>query len=175
VILIPEIPYDLAAVARHLLERRRSGKRFSIIAVAEGALSREEAEAERKKSEKQKRKEHKKQKQNAISAVGVVQEPKASRLARQIQHVTGIEVRVTSLGHVQRGGTPTPADRLLCSRLGTKAAELLARGEYNVMVAVKGEECVPVPLEKVAGQIKTVPLDHEWIRTARLVGTCLGD
>jgi 6-phosphofructokinase 1 len=99
----------------------------------------------------------------------------ASRLAWQIQQATGIEVRVTSLGHVQRGGIPTPADRLLCSRLGTKAAELLAKGVYNVMVGVKGEVCVPVPLEKVAGHVKTVPLDHEWIRTARLVGTCLGD
>ncbi len=173
VILIPEIPYDLAAVAAHLLERRRSGKRFSIIAVAEGARSREEAAAAARRKEKKSK--MKKRQQELILGAGAVQEPMASRLARQIQQATGIDVRMTSLGHVQRGGPPTPADRLLCTRLGIKAAELLARGVYNVMVGVKGEVCAPVPLEQVAGQVKTVPLDHEWIRAARLVGTCLGD
>jgi 6-phosphofructokinase 1 len=79
------------------------------------------------------------------------------------------------LGHVQRGGIPTPTDRLLCTRLGTKAAELLADGVYNVMVAVRGDDCLPVPLEKVAGRKKTVPLDHPWIESARRVGTCFGE
>ena len=99
----------------------------------------------------------------------------SSRVARQIQQLTGMEARVTSLGHVQRGGTPSPADRLLCTRLGTKAGELLMAGVYNVMVAVRGEECVPVPLNKVAGVIKNVPASHPWVKTARLVGTCMGD
>lgn len=181
VILIPEIPYDLAAVAAHLMERRRGGKRFSIVAVAEGALSIEEARlAARAGKDKKPGKGNKKRQPSDVggddpSAIRTVQEPMASRLARRIQHVTGVEVRVTSLGHVQRGGTPTPTDRLLCSRLGTKAAELLARGEYNVMVAVQGERCVPVPLEKVAGLVKTVPPDHPWLETARLVGSCLGE
>lgn len=177
VILIPEIPYDLSAMVKHLLERRRSGKRFSIIAVAEGALSQAEAVAAERAREKKKRHKpkHRREKDNAANVVDIIREPMASRLARNIQQLTGIEVRVTSLGHVQRGGIPTPSDRLLCSRLGTKAADLLAGGVYNVMVGVKGAVCVPVPLEKVAGYVKTVPLDHEWIRTARLVGTCLGD
>ena len=104
-----------------------------------------------------------------------MQEAVASRLARQIQQLTGVEARVTSLGHVQRGGTPTAFDRLLCTRLGTKAGELLAQQKYNVMVAVKGQTCAPVPLEKVAGIKRTVPIDHPWIRTARLVETCMGD
>jgi 6-phosphofructokinase 1 len=82
---------------------------------------------------------------------------------------------VTSRGHVQRGGPPTAFDRLLCTRLGTKAGELLAQGHYNIMVAVKGTECVPVPLENVAGLKRIVPPDHPWLRTARLVETCLGD
>jgi len=103
-----------------------------------------------------------------------VQEPKASQIARQIQHLTGTEARVTSLGHVQRGGSPSPRDRLVCSLLGTKAAELLADGTYNVMVAMKGDSCEPVDLEQVAGKKKTVPTDHPWIRTAELVGTCMG-
>ena len=193
IVLIPEIPYELDAVVQHLMERRRSGKRFSIIAVAEGALSAEEfraakkAEEEGKETRKDKRKKEegkkeekkgpdaKKVEQRGGETFHVVEEPKASRLARGIQALTGFEVRMTSLGHVQRGGTPSPSDRLLCTRLGTRAAELLAEGVVNVMVGVRGDECVPVPLEKVAGNVKTVPPDHPWIRTARLVGTCLGD
>lgn len=174
VVLIPEIPYDLNVIAEFMKERRRSGKRFSIVAVAEGALSREEArlsKPQKQKSSAPKNKLHK----DSDEAAFVVQEPKASQLARHLQRLTGIEARVTSLGHVQRGGTPTPTDRLLCTRLGTKAAELAAAGVHNVMVAVKGSQCEPVPLEKIAGKKHLVPLDHPWIRSARLVGTCFGD
>ncbi|HPU00222.1 MAG TPA: 6-phosphofructokinase, partial [Armatimonadota bacterium] len=88
---------------------------------------------------------------------------------------THLEARVTVLGHLQRGGTPSPADRILATRLGTAAADLIARGQYGVMVAVRGGECVPVPIEEVAGKLRTVPLDHPLIDTARKVGTCLGD
>lgn len=168
VILIPEIPYDLEAVARHLHRRQRAGKRFSLIAVAEGIMSREEAKA---------REASRRIESSFVAEGGVhlVQEPVASRLARQLQHLTGVEARVTSLGHVQRGGPPTPFDRLLCTRFGTKAGELLAQRQYNIMVAAKGNECVPVPLKKVAGIKRVVPPDHPWIKTARLVETCLGD
>lgn len=168
VILIPEIPYDLEAVSRHLLRRQRAGKRFSLIAAAEGIVSRDEAKARAAT-----------QNMNASfvadGGVRLVQEPVASRLARQLQQLTGVEARVTSLGHVQRGGTPTPFDRLLCTRLGTKAGELLAQHRYNIMVGVRGNECVPVPLKKVAGIKRIVPPDHAWVNTARLVETCLGD
>jgi ATP-dependent phosphofructokinase / diphosphate-dependent phosphofructokinase len=174
VILIPEIPYDLEVVAKSLLQRRRSGKRFSIIAAAEGIRSRQEVN-----SPKAKPKGKEKEAGNGNSAFEggphYVQEAVASRLAREIQHLTGVEARVTSLGHVQRGGTPTSFDRLLCTRLGTKAGELLAAGNFNVMVAVKGNECVPVPIAKAAGVKRLVPADHAWIQTARLVETCLGD
>ena len=176
-ILIPEIPYNLQSLADHLQRRRMSGKRFSIIAVAEGALSQEEATAasgngksKKQSSANQVVVEHDAQGQ----PYRLVQEPKASQIARQIQHLTGTEARVTSLGHVQRGGSPSPRDRLVCSLLGTKAAELLAEGTYNVMVAMKGDSCEPVDLEQVAGKKKTVPTDHPWIRTAELVGTCMG-
>ncbi len=178
VILIPEIPYDLDVVVRTLTQRRRSGKRFSIIAVAEGIISRTEADRRalqgRKKSKTPSTTPAPAAPQ-APDAVHLVHEPVASRLARHIQQLTGVEARVTSLGHVQRGGPPTAFDRLLCTRLGTKAGELLAQGHYNIMVAVKGTECVPVPLENVAGLKRVVPLDHPWLRTARLVETCLGD
>jgi len=217
VILVPEIPYDLNRVADHLLDRRQAGKRFSIIAVAEGARSRAEveaaerarldaekaAEAAREEKERARKKgkdkgakrgakakgeakdaSGKKRKVDAAyeppvpvtdQGVSLVQEPMASRLARQLQQITGTEARVTFLGHVQRGGVPTPNDRLLCTRLGVRAAELLAEGVYNVMVAVKGDRCEPVPLDQVAGTRKLVPLDHSWLTDARLVGTCLGD
>lgn len=179
VILIPEIPYDVDVIARSVMARQRSGKRFSIIAAAEGIMTREQVRA-RAAAEKSGRKP----KAPAIShtlkteidgEIHLVQEPVASRLARQLQQATGVEARVTSLGHVQRGGTPTPFDRLLCTRLGTKAGELLAQHHYNVMVGIKGTACVPVPLAKVAGEKRVVPPDHAWIRTARLVETCLGD
>ncbi|MGC4113210.1 MAG: ATP-dependent 6-phosphofructokinase [Myxococcales bacterium] len=202
VCLIPEIPYDLGIVAEHLFERRRSGKRFSIIVVAEGARSVEEHQAELRAQEKAKKgKDKKKEKKHKgvdeeagdgdlaagiipmppqpngddAPRIHLVQEPMASRLARQLQQLTGIEARVTSLGHVQRGGGPTPADRVLCTRLGTRAAELLAEGVSGAMVAVKGDHCEPVPLPKVAGYKKIVPMDHPWLQSARLVETCLGD
>ena len=105
----------------------------------------------------------------------LVQEPMASRMARELQSLTGIEARVTSLGHVQRGGTPTPADRLLCTRLGVRAAQLLADGASDVMVALKAGSCEPVPLSRVAGFKKVVPLDHPWLEAARLVNTCFGE
>lgn len=166
VILIPEIPYDLNKVVDHILARRHHNKRFSIIAVAEGARSKEDI-GKKKKAEAPSVKDKK--------GVLLVQESKLNRLAREIQQLSGIDVRVTSLGHVQRGGTPSATDRLLCTRLGTKAGQLLAEGIYDVMVAVRGEECVAVPLAKVAGITRTVPEDHPWIQTARLVDTCMGD
>jgi 6-phosphofructokinase 1 len=219
VVLLPELPYDPAAVAEHLLERSRAGKRFSIIAVAEGAMSKAEAaeaarqeksdqedkEKKKKNKEREKEKEKHKEKERSKKPSGhhpdeqeaeyaptetvvikrggaamemsyhAVQEPKASRLARHLQRLTGTEARVTTLGHVQRGGAPSAADRLLCTRLGTAAADLLADGCTNVMVAVKGERCEPVPLEEVAGKLKLVPTDHPWINAARHVGTCMGD
>lgn len=177
VILIPEVPYDTEMVAAYLRERQRVyGKKFSIVVVAEGATTRAEAaEAEAAALKKHKAKVARVAANDELSHVSrLVQENLASRLARNLQHLTDTEARVTSLGHVQRGGVPSAADRLLTTRLGVRAVELLAAGVYNVMVAVKGTECVPVPLEKVVGHRKQVPLDHEWIRTARRLGTCLG-
>jgi 6-phosphofructokinase 1 len=190
-ILIPEIPYDLSVVAEHLIERRRQGKKFSIVVVSEAAVSKEEARAAERAHQQKQQKQKKKGKHakgqptddpqgpvangDEVPHVTYVQEPMASRLARQLQQRTETEARVTSLGHVQRGGIPTATDRLLCTRLGVRAAELLAQGHYNVMVALRGTECVPVPLDKVAGLKNTVPADHPWIAAARLLGTCMGN
>lgn len=192
VILIPELPYDLHVVAEHLRNRRKNGKRFSIIAVAEGVRTLQEARDDAilraNQGEKEKKKKSKKgdergersasdkaqPEEPALDAIHLVQEPVASRIARRLQQMTGTEARVTSLGHVQRGGEPTAADRLLATRLGTKAGQLLAEGIYDVMVAVHGSETVPVPLSDVAGVKKVVPVDHPWLETAVLVETSLG-
>jgi 6-phosphofructokinase 1 len=181
VILIPEIPYDLKVVAEHVDQRRRTGRRFSIIAVAEGAMSIEEAARKQVQdvptpelgSKKKKKKEAPVE---VINEEGerMVRESMASRIARDIQNLTGIDARVTSLGHVLRGGTPSAADRLLCSRLGTCTSQLLLKSRYNCMIAVRGTECVPVPLEEIAGIKKVVPINHPWLDTARFVDTCLG-
>jgi 6-phosphofructokinase 1 len=183
VILIPEIRYDIHAVAEYLNVRRQSGKRFSIIAVAEGAMAvgavpEEEGAGEPKKNGKKKAGKQRNDASGDVVVGGapvMIREPMVNRIVRELQALTGIEARMTQLGHVQRGGTPTPADRLLCTRLGAMAGELIATRRYNVMVGVKGDTCVPVPLEKVAGTVRTVPVDHPWIQAARLVGTCMGD
>ena len=178
-ILIPEIPYDIRAVSDFIQARRHSGKRFSIIAMAEGALSVEEAaalatNASRGPATAKKRQAKVERASDKEDGHLMIKEPKVNRLARELQELTGIEARTTSLGHVQRGGTPTPTDRLLCTRLGTTAGELLASRHFNVMVGVMGDSCVPVPLDKVAGVVRCVPADHAWLHAATQVGTCLG-
>ena len=186
VILLPEIPYDVDSVATAILRRFRSEKRFSIVAVAEGALSREQAEAAAKardsvekkgkdgKKPKAKEKARAKEKGSAVAGEGH-ESGRALALARQLEERTGLESRVTILGHLQRGGTPSAADRFLATRLGTAAADLVAQRTFGVMVAARGEGTKPVPLEDVVGRRKVVPLDHPWIASARALGTCLGD
>jgi len=189
VILIPEIKYDTHAIADFLNARRHSGKRFSIIAVAEGATAvgtPDEVDEDDDEEKSQKKNGAKNGGKNGKTPADdpsapfskqplMIRESKVSRIVREIQMLTGIEARLTQLGHVQRGGTPTPADRLLCTRLGATAGELIAAHRYNVMVAVRGDTCIPVPLEEVAGHIRTVPTDHPWVNAARLMGTCMGD
>jgi phosphofructokinase-like protein len=178
VILIPEIPYDVEKVAKAVRQRSRSGKRFSIVAVAEGALSKGDA-AGLKAAEKMKAKaKSKSERQKAKAGLAEWEARHAGntlRLSRQLEELTHLESRVTILGYVQRGGTPSAADRLLATRLGTACADLINEGTFGVMVAARGEGTEAVPLEKVAGKRKVVPLDHPWITSARLVGTSLGD
>jgi len=176
-ILIPEIPYQAERVAEAITERARSGKRYSIVAVAEGALSRRDAKLV-EKLVKQKKGGKKTERKAAARKLIEFYDHHADhtlRLSHELEELTGQECRLTILGHLQRGGTPSAADRLLCTRLGTACVEAVARKEYGVMIAVRGMEIVPVPIEEVAGINKLVPADHEWIRSARLVGTSFGD
>ncbi|MBD3306178.1 ATP-dependent 6-phosphofructokinase [candidate division KSB3 bacterium] len=180
VILIPEIPYDIDKVADAIKRRSRGGKRFSIVAVAEGAVSTKDApilqEArQKKKRAKGKGKKQKKEAAAELEAVEKQHQGNTLRLSNQLEELTGLEARVTILGHLQRGGIPSAADRLLATRLGTTCADLIQNGQHGVMVAARGEGTEAVPLEEVVGKRKTVPLDHPWIESARLVGTNLGD
>jgi len=177
-ILIPEIPYDVECVAEAIRERSRRGKSFSIVAVAEGAVSQAEHAAralaeQGEKADAAKAKGGKKAK--AAPSVETQYADHTIKLAHRLEQLTGLESRVTILGHLQRGGIPTAADRLLATRLGTAAAELISNQHYGVMVAAKGEKTRPVKLEEVAGKVKVVPPDHPWILSARRVGTCMGD
>lgn len=161
VIVIPEIPYSAKAIARAIEKRAESGKRFSILAVAEGAISQQEA--------KMSKKEFKEARKN-------MPYPSISyRLADELKELTGQEIRVTIPGHYQRGGAPCPADRLLTTRLGVAAANFIRDGKFGNMVAIRDNQIVPVPLSEVAGKLKTVPPDGDIVQAARDLGLSMGD
>jgi len=177
VILIPEIPYDVEAVASSISARRAAGSAFSIVAVAEGAISRDDAtirdsmESQMNSADKPEKNAIKKKMKEfeGVRAGGTAQ------LASTLTGLTGLEARITILGHVQRGGTPSPADRLLATRLGTACVDFIAEGTHGVLVAAIGETTEAVPLKKVAGKTKRVPMDHPWVESARHLGISLGD
>jgi len=178
VILIPEIPYDLEKIAAAIRKRSKVGTNFSIVAVAEGAKSLEDAAsfvtAERRRAAARTLEE----KEYAKLRLAELESEHAGntlRLAKQLEGLTGLEARVTILGYVQRGGTPSFADRLLATSLGTACVDLIANGAEGIMVAARGNVIQSVPLASVAGKLKLVPLDHPWIQSARSVSTCLGD
>ncbi len=177
VILIPEIPYDVEQVAQAIRQRVRSGRSFSIVAVAEGAMSVDEAKATRKAEEVRERADGKEQKKRAKAQLREIEGQRGNHtlnLANQLEALTGLESRVTILGHLQRGGTPSAADRLLATRLGSGCADFIRQDRFGVMVAARGEGVQAIPLEEIAGRRKLIPLDHPWIETARSVGTNLG-
>ena len=160
VILIPEIPYRLSSICSYLDQRRKAGKRFSIVVVAEGArpvdgdvvVLRRVADAS-----------------EPIRLGGI-----GYKLQTDIEDQTKLEARAVILGHLQRGGSPTPYDRLLATRLGREAALLAAKGEFGKMVGLRGTEIEPYPISDLAGKQRTVSPDCNLIRTAESVGTCFG-
>lgn len=161
VILIPEIPYQLDAVAAALENRQKKQKRFSIITIAEGALSEQEAAMSRKD-----------QKDSRLTW----RYPSvAYHLAHNLEKKMGQEIRVTVPGHYQRGGQPCPADRVLATILGTSAASLILKNCYGFMVGLQNGQTVPVPLSDVAGRRRQVPPDSPLIQSARDLGVSFGD
>lgn len=160
IVLIPEIPYDTRLVARRILERKNSGKGFSIIIASEGArASGETADTKDKGMDDDRQR---------FNCVG-------SRLAAQLEELTRLEVKVTVLGYLLRGGEPSPYDRILTTRLGASAVSLVAQKKYNVMTAIRNDELVPINIPDVAGKLKYVPLDGELIKIARSIGLSFGD
>lgn len=178
VILIPEIPYHIDKISQAILDRNKAGKMFSIVAVAEGANS-SELVAFFERSMKINREVHEGQAlKNSSQRMEQLKKKYTGQtllLANRLEETTGIASRITILGYLLRGGAPSARDRVLATHLGTHAADLLDAGEFGVMVAYKNGHSVCVPLEDVAGNVKTVPLDHPWIAAARHVGTVLGD
>ena len=178
VILIPEIPYDVEKVVAAIRRRSRNGTNFSIVAIAEGAMSKQDAvafnavEARRKVAKTELERQHVKVE---LAALETRHAGNTLRLAKQLEELTHLEARVTILGYVQRGGTPSVADRLLATRLGTACAGFINEGVFGVMVAARGDGVKAVPIADVAGKLKIVPAGHQWIEAARRVGTCLGD
>ena len=178
VILIPEIPYDVQKIAEAIRRRSKGGSNFSIVAVAEGAMAKDDARAynfAETKKEKAKSQREKHEAKVELATLEAKHIGNTLRLAKQLEELTRLESRLTILGYVQRGGIPSPADRLLATRLGSACADLIHEGVFGVMVASRGDRTEPVPLERVAGKRKTVAPDHPWVEAARRVGTCLGD
>lgn len=161
IILIPEIPYDIDKVVEAIETRQKRGSRFTILAVAEGAISKQDAKLSKK--------EYKEKLKNTPY-------PSVSyEIAAQIQKMTGQEVRVTVPGHTQRGGSPCPYDRVFASRLGSEAGKLILKGEYGFMVGYRNREVVKVPLEEVAGKLKMVSPDATIVKEAKMLGISFGD
>jgi len=159
-ILIPEIPFDLQAVADRLLERDRWGARFSIVVVAEGAFP----------------------KGGKLSLIQEAREGYVERLggmgaqvSEALSRLTGKETRSVVLGHLQRGGAPTSFDRVLATRFGGKAVELIQKGHFGTMVAFAPPDIIARPIEGVVGKTKTVPPDFDLLLTAKALGVTFGD
>jgi len=160
-ILIPEIPYDMNIITEKVKERNKKGKRFSIVVIAEGAkpkggdiviqrIVKESSDPIR------------------LGGIGFV-------VGEQIEKITGLETRTVVMGHLLRGGSPTPFDRILATGLGTKAVDMIEDKEFGYMVGVKRNSLVTVPLKEVAKGPKIVPSNHPMIKAARSLGTCFGD
>ena len=161
IILLPEIPYSDDAIIEAIEKRRKAGKGFTILAVAEGAISKKDAKLSKKELKKKRAKE-------AYPSVSY-------RVAQMITERTGSEARVTVPGHTQRGGSPCPYDRVLCSRLGSAAAKAIMDGKFGNMVGIINGETKLVPLEEVAGKLKVVDPGCKMVKEAKRIGISFGD
>lgn len=161
VILLPEIPYDIEKIADAIKQREIAGKKFTIIACAEGALSKAEASLTKKQY---------KLKVAAREGHSVVYD-----IAKQLSHYTDSEIRVSCVGHVQRGGNPCPYDRLMATRFGVKGASLIMNNDFGKLVVYKDNSVTSIPLIESAGKLKYVDVNSEEVNQARLLGISFGD
>jgi len=160
IILIPEIPYDIGAVCDQIRHRKSEGKNFSIAVIGEGARPVGGDIVIKRRIENS---------PDAIRLGGI-----SHQVCAQIEGLLNIECRVTILGHLLRGGSPSARDRILATRFGSEAMHMIARGEYNRMVGLHGTEIKSVPIEEIAGRQKKVTLDHPWVKITNSIGVCLG-
>ena len=160
VILIPEIPFSYEAVCAKVMEREREGKHFTLVVVAEGAREQGKDYVTAGTAERNR--------EARLGGVGAV-------VAAEIEQRTGKETRVCVLGHLQRGGAPTSFDRLLCTRFGTRAVQLVAEEKYGQMVALQPPDIVAVKLSAAIGRLRTVPPNGDIVQTARALGISFGD
>ena len=161
IILLPEIPYDVDNVVRAIKSRTEAGKHFTIIAVAEGAITKEDAALPKKKLKE-------KQEKKGYPSV-------AYELAEKIQNRMDQEVRITVPGHTQRGGSPCPYDRVLSTRLGSEAAQLILDKQYGYMVGMVNGKVKKIPLGECAGKLKTVDPNAQEVLQAKRMGISFGD
>ncbi len=161
VVLLPEIPYDIKEVAKVIENRAKNKKPFSIIAVAEGAMSKKEGKMKRKEREAARA-------EAGFSGI-------ANRLAKELAQEVGVEARAVVPGHIQRGGSPSAYDRVLATQFGVHAAQLIAREEYGVTVALVGNTITHNKLSEIAGVPKPVPVDHQMMQVARDMGISFGE
>ncbi len=176
VILIPEFPYDMKLVVNAILERKRAGRNFSLVAVAENARSQELVDfverAARLKAQREA--EDTQEVDQEVERISSSYSGETMLLARRLREETGLETRITILGSLVRGGTPTAADRLLATQLAEWSALMVVNGQFGRMARRLNDQMGSVPLEEVVDRHKVVPSDHAWIRGAYQVGTCLG-
>ncbi len=161
VILLPEIPYYLENIVDYVMQRRKTGRRFSIIAVAEGSKP-VGGEIVIKRIVKES--------SDPIRLGGI-----SFVLAEKLGKMSGLEARSVVLGHLQRGGTPTPFDRVLATRLGSKAVDLISEKDYGKMVSVQGAHLTAFPLAEVATGPRLIPTNHELIKAGKEIGVCFGN
>ena len=176
VILIPEFPYDMKLVVNAILDRKRAGRNFSLVAVAENARSQELVDfverAARLKAQREA--EGTQEVDQEVERISSSYSGETMLLARRLREETGLETRITILGSLVRGGTPTAADRLLATQLAEWSALMVVNGQFGRMARRLNDQMGSVPLEEVVDRHKVIPPDHAWIRGAYQVGTCLG-
>ena len=175
--LIPEIPYDIEKAAETIIKRKKMGKKFSIIVVAEGAMSISQQkivndlvylkENSKTKEEKAKAKEKLVQFHKEHLSHTLV-------ITKRLEELTKMESRLTILGHLQRGGTPSAYDRIIATKLGTAATEFISQGKTGVMIGLKEKKATAIPLKNVAGKTNLVPLNHSWLISAKEIGVFCG-
>ena len=163
IILIPEIPYDIAKVCEALDRRTKQGKGFSILAVAEGAISKEVAALP------------KKERKAAVAAAAAKYPSVAYEVADKIKEYSGMDIRVTVPGHTQRGGSPDPYDRVISSLFGAEAVELIKNKDFGKLVVMRNNEVTAIPMEESAGKLKYVSPDDSVVKYAKRLGISFGD